>query len=187
MSWHNLPTGVKSDNEYIFGVPGENRLAKKYMRTCPLMNRFADDCGAAVPQSLRGTQLRKQIATHTALMNLQDCQVDQLANFMGHSRDFHKNIYRIPVPVTEITEVSKLLQAAIGNKDNDVDDNDSLDEEEQSESAQIDKGVSLVINKANRSKYQRKTVSKKKNTQRIILLMHVQILCAEHNFPLKLV
>lgn len=87
---------------------------KKYIRACPLIKRFAEDCGATAPHSLRGTQLRKHIATHTAMMNVQDCQVDQLANFMGHSRDIHKNIYRIPVPVTEITEVSKLLTAAIG-------------------------------------------------------------------------
>ncbi|XP_074112130.1 uncharacterized protein LOC141535868 [Cotesia typhae] len=154
--------GVKSNNEYIFSVPGENRLAKKYIRACPLMKRFADDCGAAVPKSLRETQLRKHIATHTALMNLQDCQVDQLANFMGHSSDIHRNIYRVPVPVTEITEVSKLLQAAIGPEDDisdgeeDEQDSNSTDEEQQ-----IEDGASVIDNEGNSSKFQEKPAFKK--------------------------
>ncbi|KAM8710141.1 hypothetical protein ACLKA7_016868 [Drosophila subpalustris] len=35
-----------------------------------------------------------------------------LANFMGHHKDIHKNIYRVTTPISEITEVSKMLLAA---------------------------------------------------------------------------
>ncbi|XP_029165611.1 uncharacterized protein LOC114936529 [Nylanderia fulva] len=69
--------------------------------------------------------LRKQIATYTAMLNIEDTQVDNLANFMGHAKEIHKNIYRVPVPVREMTDVSRLLEAAMGNEnenDNNEDD-----------------------------------------------------------------
>ncbi|CAH2101220.1 unnamed protein product [Euphydryas editha] len=53
---------VRSNNEFIFSVPGNNDTAKKYIRACPLMRRFSTDCGAAMPSTLRGTTLRKHVA-----------------------------------------------------------------------------------------------------------------------------
>ncbi|KAI8114692.1 hypothetical protein CVS40_12956 [Lucilia cuprina] len=44
---------------------------------------------------------------------------------MGHHKDIHKNVYRVPVPVTEITCVSKLLMSAIGENDDREDENNS--------------------------------------------------------------
>lgn len=127
--------GVHSDNEYIFSIPHTNSLSKKYLRACPLMRRFANECGALIPSTLRGTTLRKHIATYTSMLNVEECQVDRLANFMGHHKDIHKNVYRVPIPIAEMTDVSRLLMAAIGDgnkEDDESDDNqnsDSSDEE----------------------------------------------------------
>lgn len=127
--------GVSSDNEYIFSIPHTKNLSKKYLRACPLMRRFANECGALIPSTLRGTALRKHIATYTSMLNIEECQIDRLANFMGHHKDIHKNIYRVPIPVAEMTDVSRLLMAAIGygNKENDEEcsdeNSDSSDEE----------------------------------------------------------
>ncbi|KAG5870736.1 hypothetical protein JTB14_021989 [Gonioctena quinquepunctata] len=104
--------GVSDDNEFILSVPGRNSHAKKYIRACPLMRRFANDCGAT-PSALRGTTLRKHIATYTSLLNVEDCQINKLANFMGHAKEIHKSYYQIPVPVAEITEVSKMFAGCI--------------------------------------------------------------------------
>lgn len=55
---------------------------------------------------------------------------------MGYHKDIHKNIYRIPVPVAEMTDVSRLLVAAMGGEDekDDVDDLSTSDSEtEQNE------------------------------------------------------
>ncbi|XP_057335866.1 protein dopey homolog PFC0245c-like [Microplitis mediator] len=53
---------------------------------------------------------------------------------MGHAKEIHKSIYRIPVPVAEITEVSKILLAAIGGDVNDDDPNDDDDNKNDEES-----------------------------------------------------
>lgn len=116
--------GIKPDNEYIFSVPNANKFKKKYLRACPLMRKFSTECGATIPSSLRGTTLRKQIATYTAMLNIEDTQVDTLANFMGHAKEIHKSIYRVPIPVKEMTDVSRLLKAAMGT---DLDNNDNKD------------------------------------------------------------
>lgn len=102
---NRVHAGIEESNEYIFSKKSTSQLSKRYYRTCPLLKQFATDCGAEFPESLRGTYLRKHIATHTSLLNVEDATVDQLANFMGHNKDIHKNVYRIPVPVTEITRV----------------------------------------------------------------------------------
>lgn len=114
--------GIRSDNEYVFAVPSGNSLKKKYIRACPLMRRFSNECGAVIPSALRGTTLRKHIATFTAMLDIEDTQVDRLANFMGHDKAIHKNIYRVPVPVAEMTDVSRLLVAAMGGDDEGDDD-----------------------------------------------------------------
>lgn len=52
-------------------------------------------------------------------------EVDRLENFLGYLKNIHKTIYRVPVPVAEITTVSKHLLTATrvnaeqdhGNKD----------------------------------------------------------------------
>lgn len=44
---------------------------------------------------------------------------------MGHHKDIHKSIYRVSVPVAEVTCVSKLLLSAVGGED----EEDEEDEE----------------------------------------------------------
>ncbi|KAK0158082.1 hypothetical protein PV327_011146, partial [Microctonus hyperodae] len=123
--------GVRSDNEYIFSDLNANKLSTKYLRACPLMRRFANECSALIPSALRGTTLRKHIATYMSMLNIEEHQVDRLANFMGHHKDIHKNIYRVPVSVAEMTDVSRLLMAAVCDeqKDNDegCSDNENSD------------------------------------------------------------
>lgn len=88
------------------------------------MRRFAIECGAVIPSTLRGTNLRKHIATYTSLLNVEECKIDKLANFLGHAKEIHKTFYRVPVPFAEITEVSKMLLAAIGEDDNNGEENE---------------------------------------------------------------
>ncbi|XP_074107792.1 uncharacterized protein LOC141533035 [Cotesia typhae] len=102
------------------------------------MRRFANDCGAEMPSALRGTNLRKHVATYTSLLNVEDCQINKLANFMGHAKEIHKSYYQIPVPVTEITEVSKMLLAALGNDDDNTYDPNDVSEDENSDSSDDD-------------------------------------------------
>ncbi|XP_065370772.1 uncharacterized protein LOC135962806 [Calliphora vicina] len=126
--------GIADGNKYIFCKPSSSTLSKKYHRACPLLAKFSEECGAKIPESLRGTTLRKHIATYTSLLNVEEASVDRLANFMGHHKDIHKTIYRMSVPVAEITCVSKLLMAAVGDEDEMEDeygDDENVEEEEE--------------------------------------------------------
>lgn len=116
--------GLSKENEYVFGIPHSNNLAKKYLRACPLMRKFSKECEAVMPTTLRGTNLRKHIATYTAMLNIEENQVSQLADFMGHNKQIHKDIYRVPGPVKDVTDVSKLLQSAMGNDENESSESD---------------------------------------------------------------
>jgi len=57
------------------------------------MRKFANDCGASIPTSLRDTVLRKHIATYTAMLRVEENQISDLANFMGHDKQIHKDVY----------------------------------------------------------------------------------------------
>lgn len=104
--------GVSDDNPYVFGIPGGR---EKYLRACSLLRKFSNSCGAQQPQTLRGTELRKHIATHCVLLNLQEEEVDDLANFLGHANKIHKEHYRMPVVTRDIVRMSQLLEKAQGN------------------------------------------------------------------------
>lgn len=58
------------------------------------------------------------------MLNIEDAQVDNLANFMRHAKEIHKSIYQMPIPIKEMTDVSWLLKAAMGT---DLDDNNIED------------------------------------------------------------
>lgn len=89
-------TNVPSKNPYIFGLPGFNNHRYKYLRACVLMSKFAKECNANSSTTLRGTTLRKHIATHCIQLNLNDVEVSELATFMGHADKIHKQHYRQP-------------------------------------------------------------------------------------------
>jgi hypothetical protein len=109
--------GVSLKNKYVFAVPRANSTKKGYVRACSIMRKFANDCGASIPTSLRGTMLWKHIATYTAMLRVEENQVSDLANFMGHDKQIHKDVYQIPNGLIDMTEISRLLQAAVDDND----------------------------------------------------------------------
>lgn len=102
-----------TENPYIFGIPGTKG---KCLDACLLMREFSVACGAKKPDTLRGTMLRKQVATQSLMFNLSETEVEDLANFMGHQKEIHKEHYRIPIATREITRMSKLLEMAQGGE-----------------------------------------------------------------------
>lgn len=110
------------------------------------MRKFSIECGASMPQTLRGTTLRKHIATYTAMLGIEEQQVTDLANFMGHNKDIHKDIYRVPVPMRDVTDVSQLLQAAIEtDEENEVTDVTGSSSEEELKSSTLKKRSSKLV------------------------------------------
>ncbi|XP_066599978.1 uncharacterized protein [Prorops nasuta] len=130
---------VNPKNPYLFGMPGTLKGDYRYLRACDLIRKFSEQCGAVNPLSLRGTNLRKQIATACEGLNLRDDKVSDLANFMGHADKIHKEHYRQPILSREILKISKLLEIVRGkddeeeeNVENDIESETAVEMEETS-------------------------------------------------------
>jgi len=103
--------GVFSKNPYLFGIPSTKKRFK-YLKACRLMREQSAACGVENDQTLRGTNLRKHIATKCSALNLSENEVSHVANFMGHHQDIRKQIYRQPVAKIDILDMSKILERA---------------------------------------------------------------------------
>ncbi|VEN42507.1 unnamed protein product [Callosobruchus maculatus] len=104
--------GVSLQNRYLFGIPGHSH--HKYLRACRLLRRYSDECGAKFPNTLRGTKLRKHVATSCINLDLSENDISDIANFLGHSEKIHKTIYRQPVISREILNISRILETVQG-------------------------------------------------------------------------
>lgn len=115
LTQHRVDIGISPNNPYVFAVPGGDN---KFLRACNLLRKFSVLCGAKQPSTLRGTQLRKHIATQSVLLDLQENEIADLANFMGHGEKIHKDHYRLPIVTRDIVRMSRLLEKAQGSDDN---------------------------------------------------------------------
>lgn len=59
------------------------------------MRKLSNEFGAIDPESLRGTFIRKHMASIAITMELGDNDISELADFMGHAEDVHRKYYRI--------------------------------------------------------------------------------------------
>lgn len=136
---HRQSAGVSPKNRFLFGIPHPNKQisTNKYLRSCTLMRKFSSECGALLPATLRGTTLRKHVATNCINLNLSESEVADVANFMGHSEKIHKEHYRQPILTREILRMSKVLQLAQGESDPDTDEDGNSEEVRHSSSGKI--------------------------------------------------
>lgn len=100
-----------------------------YLKACDLMRKFSIECGANQPETLRGTILRKHVATLGANLNLTDTEIMDLANFMGHEDKIHREHYRMSVVHREILRMSRLLQSASGKNGDENNNNKEKSDE----------------------------------------------------------
>ncbi|KZC14393.1 hypothetical protein WN55_07033 [Dufourea novaeangliae] len=106
--------GVPEKNPFLFGIPCVDKTRHKWLRACVLMRKYSSLSGAKLPNTLRGTMLRKHIATKCISLNLSDNQVIDLANFMGHHDKIHRSHYRQSI-LTKNLGISCLLEHAQGD------------------------------------------------------------------------
>ncbi|XP_036146726.1 uncharacterized protein LOC118646902 [Monomorium pharaonis] len=121
--------GVHPKNPYVFGITGFYKQRFKVIRAYEQMRKFAYECGADHPERLRGTLLRKHIATNCHKLKITEQEVSELANFMGHKENIHKQYYRLPQKEADILNISKYLEAALdlNNNKSDIDSSDTDD------------------------------------------------------------
>ncbi|GLV33623.1 hypothetical protein CBL_20308, partial [Carabus blaptoides fortunei] len=98
---------VDENNPYLFGVQHKTPyiLAGNVIREYPVL------CGVSNPQKIRGTFLRKQVATLSQMLNLNDNEIQQLADFMGHEVSIHRAHYRQPELTLQVTRLAKFFMA----------------------------------------------------------------------------
>ncbi|KAK9873285.1 hypothetical protein WA026_021774 [Henosepilachna vigintioctopunctata] len=76
---------VPDENLYVFGLPEKER--ENHIEACPLLRKHSEKCGAKNPHLLRGTKLRKHISIKSVMLNSNDQEVSDLANYMGHNEN----------------------------------------------------------------------------------------------------
>ncbi|XP_049332973.1 uncharacterized protein LOC111195432 isoform X3 [Astyanax mexicanus] len=104
---HREKCGVPKENPFMFARPG----AMSAYRGAECLRKFADECGAKHPQALTSTRLRKHIATMSQILNLEENEADQLADFLGHDIRIHRQYYRLPQGTLQLAKMSKVLMA----------------------------------------------------------------------------
>ncbi|XP_008555186.1 uncharacterized protein LOC103576651 [Microplitis demolitor] len=103
---------VPEDNPYLFGLPPMNDNRHKRLCAGRLLNKYADLCGAEDLTTLRGTILRKHIATLIADNNLTTTEVSDMADFLGHHEKIHLSHYR-QKDCRQIATIPQVLEAGI--------------------------------------------------------------------------
>ncbi|XP_077073859.1 uncharacterized protein LOC143738123 [Siphateles boraxobius] len=99
--------GVADNNLYMFARP----YAVSHYRGSDCIRYFVKACGAKNPLSLTSTKLRKHVATLSKVLNLNDTELDQLADFLGHDIRVHRQFYRLPEGTLQLAKISKILMA----------------------------------------------------------------------------
>lgn len=99
--------GVSVLNPFVFARPYfDSRLS---LKASDCLRKYAIECGAEHPETLRSTKLRKHIATMSQLLSLKENELDMLASFMGHDVRIHREFYRLPESTLQLAKVSKVL------------------------------------------------------------------------------
>jgi len=65
------------------------------MRVSDIIRKFCKNAEIRHPENITSTRLRKHVATVTQLLNLSESDIEQLATFLGHTKDVHKEFYRL--------------------------------------------------------------------------------------------
>ncbi|CAG5057582.1 unnamed protein product [Parnassius apollo] len=92
-------------NDFLFAKPGSESTLCGYK----VLKKYATASGARNPAAITTTKLRKHLATLTQMFNLKESDIEQLANFMGHTQAVHRQNYRLPDDVYQTAKLSKLL------------------------------------------------------------------------------
>ncbi|VEN59208.1 unnamed protein product [Callosobruchus maculatus] len=103
---------ISSENPFLFGISGSTNYS--HLSATELMNQYSVLCGAEKPDTLRGTKLRKHLATKCATMELKTVEIQDIANYMGYHEKIHINHYRLPNATKDITRMSSILESALG-------------------------------------------------------------------------
>nr|XP_023656329.1 uncharacterized protein LOC111838017 isoform X1 [Paramormyrops kingsleyae] len=93
--------GIPKDNPHLFAVP----KCMSHYKGHDCLKTYASECGARHPEHLTSTQLRKQIAATSQILNLKNNEKEQLGNYLLH-KDYH-----LPEDTIQMAKLSRLILA----------------------------------------------------------------------------
>lgn len=83
-----VQAGVAENNPNIFAINERSELS-----AYGAIAIFTKQCDVEKPQTLKSTLLRKNIATFSSLLNMNENKMTNLATFMGHNFRIHSEYY----------------------------------------------------------------------------------------------
>uniref|UniRef100_A0A6P7F1I4 Uncharacterized protein LOC114324210 n=1 Tax=Diabrotica virgifera virgifera TaxID=50390 RepID=A0A6P7F1I4_DIAVI len=93
---------VDNTNIYLFPKLKTNNPITGYQ----IMQKHVAASGLKNPEAITSTKLRKHLATMTQVFNMSSNDIEQLASFMGHTGDVHKQVYRLPDDIYQTAKIS---------------------------------------------------------------------------------
>ncbi|KAJ6642612.1 Protein obstructor-E [Pseudolycoriella hygida] len=112
---HREEAGIPQKNKYLFAMPPSPIEDIVVVKAGVTLKKFAELSGAENPSRINGTNLRKQLATMCVSLKLDDSEVADVADFMGHAELVHRNSYRQNTIDRQVVKMSQWLEAALGN------------------------------------------------------------------------
>ncbi|XP_058799781.1 uncharacterized protein LOC131669113 isoform X1 [Phymastichus coffea] len=113
---YRTKAGIDEKNIYVFAKRRNNTMRHGYIILSDVLRHYANISGVEDCETIRGTALRKHIATMMHGLRLEEGKLMQLANFLGHSYDIHKSIYRQEVHLSELLTLPIMLNKAQGKE-----------------------------------------------------------------------
>ncbi|XP_060520782.1 uncharacterized protein LOC132698605 [Cylas formicarius] len=82
---------ISQENQYLFANPNTDTSALSGYHT---IRKLAERSGVVDKTLFTSNRLRKQIATILQVLNITETEFEQIAKFMGHTKDTHASFYR---------------------------------------------------------------------------------------------
>ncbi|KAH0549666.1 uncharacterized protein LOC123261658 isoform X1 [Cotesia glomerata] len=111
---HRKNARVSSRNPFVFGIAGYYKDA--HLSACNVMRKLSEQCGSDNLELLRGTFLRKQIATKCSEMQLDSTTTSKVADYLGHNVAIHKKVYQQRMRADILNMSTILLKAQDPNE-----------------------------------------------------------------------
>lgn len=107
---------IPDNNPHVFGRRTADPTRELHFEAYQCMRDYSKLCGAAHPETLRGTLLRKHMATWGATTRLSPAASKDLCNFMGHHQKIHDEYYAQSMPARELMTIAPMLEDAQGTE-----------------------------------------------------------------------
>ncbi|CAH0562884.1 unnamed protein product [Brassicogethes aeneus] len=99
---------VHPSNENLFANPSTK---DRWLSGYHVIKKLAEESGTSNKDLFTSTRLCKQIAMVLQVSNFSETDMEQFANFMGHTQKTHAEYYRLSQDVYQTAKVSKILMA----------------------------------------------------------------------------